>query len=85
MGRRRRQVALASTKPFPPCQIYMVAGDLAKRYDVTIKTIRRWIASDFLPLEIDSPMKLLRWNIEELKEFEEDVINEIESPHTSDT
>ncbi len=73
MGQRKIQVIHAKDKPWPEGKIYVTAGELAKRYEVIPRTIRRWLESEFLPLNIDSQMKLLRWDIEELQEFEDGI------------
>ena len=77
MDRRKQQVAAARGKPDPEHLIYLTTKHLAERYDVSTRTIRRWIKEDFLPLDIDSAMSLKRWDLEELKEFEEDVFIQI--------
>lgn len=75
MVKQRIQVVAAKDKPWPEGQIYMTAGDLARRYDVTSRTINRWLDAGFLPLDIDSQMTMKRWDIEELQEFEDDIIS----------
>lgn len=75
MVKQRIQVVAAKDKQWPVGQIYMTAGDLARRYDVTSRTIHRWLSTGFLPLEIDSQMTMKRWDIEELQEFEDDIVS----------
>ncbi len=75
------KILAAEEKPFPPLQIYLTINDLAARYEVSTKTIRRWADSYVLPLDIDSRLGIRRWDIEELMEFEEDVKIENESTY----
>lgn len=75
-----RNLSRGVGKPLPNDRVYLTIKDLAKRYEVSERTIKRWVASDeVLPLTIDSEYPVNRWDIEELKEFEDDIREQIES------
>lgn len=68
-----KKILMARETPFPKHQIYVTVKDLAERYETTSETIRRWELNEILPYPVMSEMVRSRWDIEEIKGFEDEL------------